>query len=246
MNIVVGDVRAVLHGARCVIRGPNRPLRGRPGPRMTARPAGRGGAGSPGRGLAGKGPCSESRGSHVAKHPLTAPTSGSRPQPVATGNEWDAMSSQVDGMHGADDPGPVRPVTQESDRPSGRHRGHRFPARTNRVKVMYADDELAVVREAAHEVGLRLSGYVPAAALAAAEGNAPPGGRGKDRLLLAELIQLRIGLRQRRELAARRRTAIDRSRHQDPWVTPPSPGLRPDSVRLAGPPPSHVRRGPSR
>ncbi|MFN2539097.1 MAG: hypothetical protein ABR549_13250 [Mycobacteriales bacterium] len=78
----------------------------------------------------------------------------------------------------------------------GRHRVHRFPARTNRVKVMYVDDELAVVREAAHEVGLRLSGYVAASALAAAEGNARPGGRGKDRLLLAELIQLRIGLRQ--------------------------------------------------
>jgi hypothetical protein len=61
---------------------------------------------------------------------------------------------------------------------------------------MYAADEPAVVREAAHEVGLRLSGNVAAAALAAAEGNAPPGGRGKDRLLLAELIQRRIGLRQ--------------------------------------------------
>ena len=106
------------------------------------------------------------------------------------------MSSQVDGMPGAEDPGVERPVVEDSERPSGRHRGHRFPARTHRVKVMYADDELAVVREAAHEVGLRLSGYVAAAALAAAEGNAPPGGRGKDRLLLAELIQLRIGLRQ--------------------------------------------------
>jgi len=87
-------------------------------------------------------------------------------------------------------------MAPKPERPSGGHRSHRFPARTNRIKVMYADDELAVVREAAHEVGLRVSGYVATAALAAAEGNAPPGGRGKDRLFLAELIQLRIGLRQ--------------------------------------------------
>ena len=43
---------------------------------------------------------------------------------------------------------------------------------------------------------MRVSGYIAAAAFAAAEGNAPPGGRGKVRLLLAELIQLRIGRRQ--------------------------------------------------
>ena len=49
-----------------------------------------------------------------------------------------------------------------------------------------------------------------------------------------------------RELAARRRTAIDRSRQQEPWVTAPSPGLRADPERPAGPPPSPVRRGPSR
>ena len=106
------------------------------------------------------------------------------------------MGSQVNGMLGAEDPGQDRPVAQQLTRPTGGHRRHRFPARTNRIKVMYADDELAVVREAAHEVGLRVSGYVANAALAAAEGNAPPGGRGKDRLFLAELIQLRIGLRQ--------------------------------------------------
>ena len=82
---VVSDVPAEVHGARCAIRGPNRPLRGRPGPRMAARPAGRGGAGSPGRGLTGEGPGPESRGSRVAKHLPTAPTSGSRPRPVATG-----------------------------------------------------------------------------------------------------------------------------------------------------------------
>ena len=93
MDVVVSDVPAVGHGARCVIRGPNRPRSGRRGPRTTARPAGRGGAGSPGRGLTGKGPRPESRGAHVAKCPLTAPTSGSRPHCAATGNKWDAMSS---------------------------------------------------------------------------------------------------------------------------------------------------------
>lgn len=48
-----------------------------------------------------------------------------------------------------------------------------------------------------------------------------------------------------RELTARRQTVIDRSRREDPRVTS-GPGLRPESFRAAVPPPSHVRRGPSR
>ena len=214
MDVVVSDEPAEVHGARCAIRGPNRPLRCRPGPRMAARPAGRGGASSPGRGLTGKGPNPESRGSRVAKRAMTAPTSGSRSHSAATSSRWDAMSSQVDGMPGAEDPGVERPVVEDSERPSGRHRGHRFPARTNRVKVMYADDELTVVREAAQEVGLRLSGYVAAAALAAAEGNAPPGGRGKDRAAAG-----------RGDPAADRASAVRRE---------PQPDRRPAQLRWDG------------
>lgn len=50
-----------------------------------------------------------------------------------------------------------------------------------------------------------------------------------------------------RELEARRRqAAMERSRREDPRITPPGAGLRPEPFRAAAPPPSHVRRGPSR
>ena len=78
----------------------------------------------------------------------------------------------------------------------GRHRLHRFPGRGNAVKVLYGDDELAVVRCAASEAGLRVSSYVAAAALAAAGGSAAPSGGRQDRQALAELVQVRAALRQ--------------------------------------------------
>lgn len=49
-----------------------------------------------------------------------------------------------------------------------------------------------------------------------------------------------------RELAARRRRAVDLSRQQDRWVAPPRPGLVPEAGMPALPPRSQVRRGPSR
>lgn len=78
----------------------------------------------------------------------------------------------------------------------GRHRLHRFPARRHAVKVLYGDDELAVVRRAATQAGLRPASYVAAAALASATGaRAPHGGR-QDREMLAELLQVRLAVHQ--------------------------------------------------
>lgn len=85
-----------------------------------------------------------------------------------------------------------RPVTL----PVGRHRLHRFPGRPHAVKVLYGDDELEVVRRAAAEAGLRTASYVAAAALAAASGGRPPNGVGQDREALAELLHVRLAVRQ--------------------------------------------------
>lgn len=80
--------------------------------------------------------------------------------------------------------------------PVGRHRLHRFPGRRHAVKVLYGDDELDVVRRAAAEAGLRPASYVAAAALAAAAGGRPPNGAGQDREALAELLHVRLAVRQ--------------------------------------------------
>jgi hypothetical protein len=74
----------------------------------------------------------------------------------------------------------------------GRHRLHRFPARRHAVKVLYGDDELAVVRRAAAQAGLRPASYVAAAALASATGGPAPHGGRQDREALAELLQVRL------------------------------------------------------
>lgn len=97
----------------------------------------------------------------------------------------------------------------------GRHRQHRFPARPHALKVLYGEDEHAMIRHAAAIAGLRVSSYVAMAALAMAEqvqserhGERPdePSGAAErrrhaaltphqDRELLAELIQARLALR---------------------------------------------------
>jgi hypothetical protein len=51
---------------------------------------------------------------------------------------------------------------------AGRHRQDRSPARGRALKVLYGDDELAAVQQAAALAGLRPSSYVAAAALAMA------------------------------------------------------------------------------
>jgi hypothetical protein len=95
---------------------------------------------------------------------------------------------------------------------AGRHRRHRFPAREHALKVLYGDDELAAVLQAAALSGLRPSSYVAAAALAMARqvaldgSDAAPVPRSparasaaltpaQDRELLAELMRSRVAVR---------------------------------------------------
>lgn len=97
----------------------------------------------------------------------------------------------------------------------GRHRQHRFPARPHALKVLYGDDEHAMIWHAAEIAGLRVSSYVAMAALTMAEQaqgerheerpGEPSGAVERrrhaaltphqDRELLAELIQVRLALR---------------------------------------------------
>jgi hypothetical protein len=94
------------------------------------------------------------------------------------------------------EPDPPREPVVTSEGVVGRHRLHRFPARRHAVKVLYGDDELAVVRRAAASAGLRPASYVAAAALAsAADGRAPHGAR-QDREALAELLHVRLAVHQ--------------------------------------------------
>ena len=94
--------------------------------------------------------------------------------------------------------GEQNPVGEQLPTPDavGRHRLHRFPARRHAVKVLYGDDELAVVRRAATQAGLRLASYVAAAALASATGKPAPHGGRQDREALAELLQVRLEVHQ--------------------------------------------------
>ena len=62
--------------------------------------------------------------------------------------------------------------------------------------MLYGEDELATVSRAAARAGLRPSGYVAAAALASAQGAAPPTAHSESRELLTELMQARAAVRQ--------------------------------------------------
>lgn len=77
-----------------------------------------------------------------------------------------------------------------------RYRVRRASARARAVKVLYGEDELAAVAQAAARAGLRLSSYVAAAALATATGTAPPATDRQSRELLTELMQTRSAVRQ--------------------------------------------------
>ncbi len=95
-----------------------------------------------------------------------------------------------------------RPVVEDGSAavagPGGtpvRYRVRRASARPREVKVLYGEDELVTISEAAARAGLRPSGYVAAAALASAQGAEPPTARSESRELLTELMQTRAAVR---------------------------------------------------
>lgn len=95
-----------------------------------------------------------------------------------------------------------RPVVEDgppTDEGTGgapvRYRVRRASARSREVKVLYGEDELVTISQAAARAGLRPSGYVAAAALASAQGAEPPTARSESRELLTELMQARAAVR---------------------------------------------------
>ena len=76
-----------------------------------------------------------------------------------------------------------------------RHRRHQFPARDRVVKVRYDDREHAVMAAAADRAGLTVAGFLAGAGLSVA-GQGPPPSQAADRELLAELLRLRLAIRQ--------------------------------------------------
>lgn len=130
------------------------------------------------------------------KRALHRTYAGRRPSPTP------ALEQRVGAMS---EPGEQLIMTGEQDADSqrsamaeavGRHRLHRFPARRHAVKVLYGDDELAVVQRAAAAAGLRPASYVAAAALASATGGRLPHGAGQDREALSELLHVRLAVHQ--------------------------------------------------
>ena len=75
-----------------------------------------------------------------------------------------------------------------------RHRDHRFPGRGRRVTVRLCDEELAAIELAAGRAGLTPTGFVGAAALAAARGTAGPAAS-ESREALGELMAARAAVR---------------------------------------------------
>jgi hypothetical protein len=89
----------------------------------------------------------------------------------------------------------VSVFVQASGGASARYRVRRASPRLREVKVMYGEDEWGTITGAAARAGLRPSGYVAAAALASAEGAAPPTAGSESRELLTELMQSRAAVR---------------------------------------------------
>jgi hypothetical protein len=75
-----------------------------------------------------------------------------------------------------------------------RHRDHRFPGRSRQVRVRLDEEEFAAIELAAGRAGLTPTGYVGAAALAAAQGTVPPT-PSQTREALAELMAARAQVR---------------------------------------------------
>jgi len=96
------------------------------------------------------------------------------------------------------------PEERHASRPEGagapeavlvsRHRDHRFPGRGRRVTVRLGDEELAAIELAAGRAGLTPTGFVGAAAIAAARGSARPAAS-ESRETLSELMAARAAVR---------------------------------------------------
>jgi uncharacterized protein (DUF1778 family) len=76
-----------------------------------------------------------------------------------------------------------------------RHRKHLRPGRSHLLRVSYSDDEVGALCAAAERAGLTLTGYVAAAALAAAQGKAAAAPTPVAREVLGELILARAQVR---------------------------------------------------
>jgi hypothetical protein len=101
-------------------------------------------------------------------------------------------SEQLTVMGERDSPGEQSPTPDAV----GRHRLHRFPARRHAAKVLYGDDEFAVVRRPGVQAGLRLASYVAAAELASATLAIAPHGARQDREAPAEVLHVRLAVHQ--------------------------------------------------
>ena len=90
--------------------------------------------------------------------------------------------------------GPVETTAPPARRAGrGRDRGHSFPGRNVRANARFSEEEWAEIVGAAARAGLTPTGYLAAAALAAARGTVPPVGS-VTRDALAELMAARRAL----------------------------------------------------
>jgi hypothetical protein len=120
----------------------------------------------------------------------------------------------------------------------GRHRPHRSPARGHAMKVLYGDDEWALVVRAAQMLGLRPSSYVASAALSAAQlAVHPPQTDGTsrrrwaaapaaDRELLLELMQARAAVNRYGVNVNQAVAALHSTGHAPVWLEQAVAGAR--------------------
>lgn len=108
-----------------------------------------------------------------------------------------ASGSQL-GINRAESVRTVGPLGDEvsGDRAPARYRVRRALARSRAVKVLFGEDEMAIIVVAAARAGLRPSSFVAATALASAQGAEAPASNVETREVLAELMQTRLAVRQ--------------------------------------------------
>ena len=121
---------------------------------------------------------------------------------------------------------------------AGRHRSHRSPARGHAMKILYGDDEWALVVRAAQMLGLRPSSYVASAALSASQlavHPPPEDGTGHrrwstapaaDRELLLELMQARAAVNRYGVNVKQAVAALHSTGQAPPWLEQAVAGAR--------------------